>query len=83
MKRYVLIIVVVIIGVAFMGYMLGSIGTKKDEKALLNTAPVIKEKGIEARSDVWGESYPNQYDTWKMTSQSARSRICLKSILSL
>ncbi len=72
MKRYVLIIVVVVIGVAFMGYMLGSIDTKKDEKALLNTAPVIKEKGIEARSDVWGESYPNQYDTWKMTSQSAK-----------
>lgn len=57
--------------IAFMTFMLLSIGTKKQEQVLLNAAPVIKDQGIEARNDVWGKSYPRQYDTWKQTAKSA------------
>lgn len=64
------ILVVAVIGIAFMTFMMLSIGEKKEEQALLNAAPVIKAEGIEARSDVWGKSYPHQYDTWKQTSES-------------
>lgn len=70
MKSNILVLVVATVAIAFMSFMLLSIGTKKQEQALLNAAPVIKENGIEAKSDVWGKSYPRQYDTWKKTKNS-------------
>ncbi|MCG8687163.1 MAG: ammonia-forming cytochrome c nitrite reductase [Desulfobacterales bacterium] len=71
MKLNTLVLVVALAGIAFMSFMLLSIGGKKEEQALLNTAPVVKETGIEARSDVWGKYYPRQYDTWKKTAKSS------------
>lgn len=71
MKLNTLVLVVALAGIAFMSFMLLSIGGKKEEQALLNTAPVVKEAGIEARSDVWGKYYPRQYDTWKKTAKSS------------
>jgi len=65
------ILVVALIGIAFMTFMLLSIGEKKEEQALLNAVPVIKAEGIEARSDQWAKYYPHQYDTWKQTSESS------------
>ena len=70
MKKNTLILVIAMVGVAFMTYMMLSIGERKQEQAILNTAPVIKAEGIEARSDKWAEAYPHQYDTWKQTSES-------------
>jgi nitrite reductase (cytochrome c-552) len=71
MKLKILVLVVAFAGIAFMTFMLLSIGTKKQEQVLLNTAPVVKDKGIEARNDIWGKYYPRQYDTWKKTKNSA------------
>jgi len=70
MKKNTFILVGALIAIAFMTYMLLSINTKKNEQVLLNTAPVIKEKGVEAKSDIWGKDYPRQYDTWKKTRES-------------
>ena len=72
MKLNTLIIVVVLVAIAFMSYMLLSIGTKKQEKMLINAATPVKEKGIEARNDVWAKTYPRQYDTWKKTGKSSK-----------
>ena len=70
MNRNTLILVVALVGIGFMAFMLGSIGDKKEEQAILNTPPVIKAEGIEARNDKWAEAYPHQYDTWKQTAES-------------
>ncbi len=71
MKLNSLVIIVALVAIAFMAYMLSSIGTKKQEKMLINAATPVKEEGIEARSDVWGKTYPRQFDTWKKTAQSS------------
>jgi nitrite reductase (cytochrome c-552) len=70
-KINALILVGALVAIACMTFMVLSIGTKKEEKALLNAAPVIKAEGIEARNDVWGKHYPRQHDTWKKTAASA------------
>ena len=71
MKLNSLVIIVALVAIAFMAYMLSSIGTKKQEKMLITAATPVKEEGIEARSDVWGKTYPRQFDTWKKTAQSS------------
>lgn len=71
MKLNSLILVGALAAIAFMTFMLFSIGTKKEEKMLLNASPVILEEGIEARSDRWGKHYPRQFDTWKKTGKSS------------
>jgi len=72
MNKNSIILVLALVGIAFMTFMLLSIGGKKEEQALLNATPVIKEEGIEARSDEWGKYYPHQYDSWKQTSESSK-----------
>ena len=71
MRINAVILVGALAAIAFMTFMILSIGTKNEEKALLNTAPEIKAEGIEARNDAWGKYYPRQYDTWKKTAASA------------
>ena len=71
MKLNTVILIVAIVAIAFMSYMLLSIGTKKSEKLLINAStPIIKE-GIEARNDRWAKTYPRQYDSWKKTKKSS------------
>ncbi len=70
MKKNTLILVIAILGISFMTYMMLSIGERKQEQAILNTAPIIKAEGIETRSDKWADAYPHQYDTWKQTAES-------------
>ena len=66
-----LVLVVSLVAIAFITYMLLSIGTKKEEQVLLRAAPAIAEEGVEARSDVWGAQYPRQRDTWEKTAGSS------------
>ncbi len=72
MKLNTVVLIVVLVAIAFMTYMLSSIKTKKYEKILINAATPVKEKGIEAKSDIWGKTYPRQYDTWKKTAKSSK-----------
>lgn len=71
MKLNTVILILGIVAIAFMSYMLLSIGTKKSEKMLINASTPIKKEGIEAKSDLWGKTYPRQYDTWKKTKNSS------------
>lgn len=71
MSKKVVVLGLSLVAIAFMTYMLLSISTKKEEQQLLRAAPVVKAEGVEARSDVWGEHYPRQYDTWKRTAESS------------
>ena len=71
MKRNTVILGVALVAIAFMTYMLISIGGKKEEQVLLRGAPVVKAEGVEARNDVWGTHYPRQYDTWKLNANSS------------
>ena len=71
MNKTNVILALALVGIAFMAYMLLSIDSKKEEQALLTAAPVIKAEGVEARSDVWGEHFNRQYDTWKRTADSS------------
>ena len=50
MKIYTVILVGALAAIALMTFTILSIGTKKEEKALLNAAPVIKADGIEAKT---------------------------------
>ncbi len=70
MTRTIALLVAALTAGALMTYMLLSIGSKKQEAVLLKAAPVIKAEGVEARSDVWGEHYPRQRDSWEKTKES-------------
>ena len=70
MKRNTVLLGGALVAIAVMTYMLLSIGTKKEEQRLLQAAPIVKAEGVEARSDVWGDHYPRQYGTWKLTKES-------------
>lgn len=71
MKLNTVVLIAAIIAIAFMSFMLLSIGTKKSEKMLINASTPVKKQGIEAKSDLWGKIYPHQYDTWKQTKKSS------------
>ncbi len=71
MKRNTVILIVGIVAIAFMSYMLLSIGTKKSEKMLINASTPIVKEGIEARNDRWAKTYPRQFDSWKKTKKSS------------
>ena len=72
MKKNVVILVSALLAIAFMTYMLLSIGARKEEQAILNTAPVIVAEGVESRNDLWQSDYPRQYDTWKKTKENPK-----------
>jgi len=71
MKRYTFLLVGSLAVIAVLSYMLLSINSKKQEQVLLNAAPVVKAEGVEARSDVWGQHYPRQRDTWELNKNSS------------
>ncbi|MBC8424483.1 ammonia-forming cytochrome c nitrite reductase [bacterium] len=71
MNRSYVYLVVALLAIAFMTYMLLSIGSKKEEAVLLKATPVVKAEGVEAKNDVWGEHYHRQHDTWKLNKNSS------------
>ncbi len=46
-----------------MSLLANSINGKKQERQTINTSPVVKEKGVEARNEEWAKYYPRQYDS--------------------
>ena len=59
-----------LVAITLMSFLVNSINGKEEERKELNTSPVVKEKGVEARNEEWAKYYPRQYDSWKKTSQS-------------
>lgn len=70
MNKYKILLVVSLVAIFAMGLLSVSIAEKKDERAAINSSPVIKADGVEARNEVWRQQYPRQYDSWKKTSQN-------------
>ena len=59
-----------LVAIASMTLLANSINSKQQERQTINTSPVVKEKGVEARNEEWARYYPRQYDSWKQTSKS-------------
>ncbi len=58
---------VVMIGVFLLGLLAASITERRAEIATLFNNKKVDIKGIESRSEIWGENYPREYETWKKT----------------
>ncbi len=61
------IFLVVMVGVFLLGLLAASITERRAEIATLYNNKKVEIKGIESRNEVWGENYPREYNTWKMT----------------
>lgn len=59
-----------LVAIASMTLLANSINSKQEERQAINTSPVVKEKGVEAKNEEWARYYPRQYDSWKQTSKS-------------
>lgn len=70
MNKYKILLVVSLAAIIAMTAMTLSIAGKKNERAAINSSPVIKADGVEARNEVWREHYPRQYDSWRKTSEN-------------
>lgn len=59
---------VVMIGVFLLGLLAASVTEHRSEIATLYNNKKIDIEGIEPRSEMWGENYPREYETWKKTA---------------
>jgi len=59
-----------LVAIVAMGVLANSISGKQEERTIINSTPVIKEKGIESRNEEWAKYFPRQYDSWKQTKQN-------------
>jgi len=64
------IFLVVMVGVFVLGLLAASITERRAEIATLYNNKKVEISGIEPRNDVWGENYPREYNTWKMTQNT-------------
>lgn len=69
-KAYKFLLAGSVVAIGAMGLMANSINGKETEREAINTFPVIKENGVEARNDLWKKYYPREYDSWKKTIES-------------
>ncbi|MDP3479513.1 MAG: ammonia-forming cytochrome c nitrite reductase [Desulfoprunum sp.] len=67
-----------LVAIASMAMLVNSISGKEEERVAINTSPVVKEKGVEAKNEAWAKYYPRQYDSWKQTSKSDKIDDLLK-----
>jgi nitrite reductase (cytochrome c-552) len=70
MNRYKLLLIGSLAAIIAMTFLTFSVSGKIEEKSAISTNPVVKEKGVESRSDEWARHYPRQYDSWKKTKQN-------------
>ncbi len=70
MNKYKILLGGSLVAIAAMGVLANSISGKQDEKAIINSSPVIKAEGIESRSEEWAKYFPRQYDSWRQTKQN-------------
>jgi len=59
-----------VVVVFFLGLLASSINERRAEIATLFNNKKVQIKGIEARSEIWGENYPREFETWKKTQES-------------
>jgi len=79
MKKSYAVLGISLAAIVAMGVLAGSINGKEEERKAINQSPVVKEKGVEARSDEWARYFPREYDSWKMTAKSEQIDDLLKA----
>ncbi|MDR1395999.1 MAG: ammonia-forming cytochrome c nitrite reductase [Deltaproteobacteria bacterium] len=57
------------LGVIVLALIAGSVTSRRAEVASIYNNKKVEITGIEARSRIWGENYPREYETWAKTSQ--------------
>ena len=58
----------VAVGVVVLALIAASVTTRRAETASIFNNKKVDITGIEARSRIWGENYPREYETWAKTS---------------
>ncbi len=56
--------------VFLLGLLAASINERRAEIATLFANKRVEIKGIESRSEIWGENYPREYETWRETADT-------------
>lgn len=62
------IFAIVMVGVFVLGLLAASITERRAEIASIYNNKVRNIEGIESKNELWGENYPREYNTWKMTA---------------
>lgn len=70
MKIFKVILGGSLLAIVVMGFMANSISGKQEEKAAMNTSPVVKADGVESKNEEWARYFPRQYDSWKQTRKN-------------
>ena len=78
MKKSYAVLGISLAAIVAMGVLVGSINGKEEERKAINQSPVVKENGVEARSEEWARYFPREYDSWKMTAKSDKIDDLLK-----
>ncbi|VAX35397.1 Cytochrome c552 precursor [hydrothermal vent metagenome] len=78
MNKYKLLLVGSLVAVGVMVLLATSINQRRAEKVVINTSPVVKEKGVESKNEEWAKRYPRQYDSWKKTRKNDNIQDMLK-----
>lgn len=59
-----------VVAVFLLGLLAASVTERRAEIATLFNNKRVEIKGIEARSRIWGENYPREYETWLKTKET-------------
>lgn len=70
MNKYKVLLGGSLVAIAAMAVLANSISGKQEERAAINSSPVVKAEGIESKSEEWAKYFPRQYDSWKQTKQN-------------
>jgi len=70
MNKYKFLLAGSSVAIASMLLLSSSISGKAEERKVINTSPVVKEKGVESKNEEWAKYFPRQYDSWKKTKEN-------------
>ena len=56
-----------LVAIASMTLLANSINSKQEERQAINTSPVVKEKGVEAKNEEWAKYFPRTFlvSSWR------------------
>ncbi len=78
MNKYRFLLVGSLVAIIAMLALTNSINQRLAEKKIINTNPVVKEKGVESKNEEWAKYYPRQYSSWKKTRENDKIEDLLK-----
>ncbi|MDR1285230.1 MAG: ammonia-forming cytochrome c nitrite reductase [Campylobacteraceae bacterium] len=76
MKKYILLLTVLIVVISILGFLSGDINAKEKERTILTDAKTQIDKPT--FSSEWQKYYPRQHDSWKQTKNDSELRDMIK-----